>query len=194
MGLMKKDGYVFSHTSMPEQYVLQGYQGDGVTESDPSVNETDGDVQLLHEFLPRDDFKQLFAFVEDGIPQSYFGWAKQAALGYVELEDELTDLATYYRTDGDSLKLYLSTQITEATVSIVHDPSIGLFGGSGGYVDLPDDGLTIGSSSGAVAIGAALGAVAIGAVGVYAVVRKKDEDDSAETVSLEKNRYYRKRQ
>jgi hypothetical protein len=194
IGLMKTDGYVFSPTSMPEQYVLQGYQGDGVTESDPSVNETVDDVPLLHEFIPRDDFKQLFAFVEGGTAQSYFGWARQAALGYVELEDELADLSTYYRTDGDSLRLYLSTPIASTTISVVHDPSIGLFGGSGGYLDLPDDGLTVGSSSSAVAIGAALGAVAIGAVSVYAVVRKKGEDDSAETVDLEKNRYYRKQQ
>ncbi|MDH3365177.1 MAG: hypothetical protein OEM29_04135 [Thermoplasmata archaeon] len=193
MGLMKTDGYIFSPTSMPEQYVLHGYQGDGIIECDPLLNETDGDIQLLHKFLPRDDFKQLFTFVEEGTAESYFGWAKQAELSYDDLEDELIDLATYYRTDGDSLRLYLSTPMDVTTISVLHDPSMGLFGGDGGYVDLPDDGLTVGSSSEAVAIGVVIGAMAIGAVGAYAVARRKEAEDPGETLSLEKNRYYRKK-
>jgi len=193
MGLMKTDGYIFSPTSMPEQYILQGYQDDGITECDPSVNETDGDVQLVHKFLPRDDFKQIFTFVDDGTAESYFGWAKAAALDYDEIENELIDLATYYRTDGDSLRLYLSTPIDVTTVSVLHDPSMGVFGGDPGYVRLPDDGTTVGSSSEAVAIGVVMGAVAVGAIGAYAVVRRNGAEDPGETVSLEKNRYYRKK-
>jgi hypothetical protein len=194
MGLMKTDGYIFSPTSMPEQYILQGYQGDGITECDPSVNETDGDIQLVHRFLPRADFKQIFTFVEDGAAESYFGWAKLAALSYDDLEDELIDLATYYRTDGDSLRLYLSTPIDVTTASVLHDPSMGLFsGGDGGYVRLPDDGTIVGSSGESVVIGAVMGAIAIGAVGAYAVVRRNGAEDPGETVSLEKNRYYRKK-
>ncbi|UCE81081.1 MAG: hypothetical protein JSV94_01205 [Methanobacteriota archaeon] len=193
IGLMMTEGYTFSPTSMPEPYVFHGYQEDEVTESNPMENETDGDVKLLHEFFPREELKQLFAFVQDDSAESYFAWAKLAELGYDELEDELTDISTFYRTDGDSLRIYLSTSVNHNTTSVLHDPSLGIFVTDVGYVDLPDDGMKIGLSGESVILGLVFGAIAVGAVGTYAIIRGRGEEDPGEIVSLEKNRYYRKK-
>ncbi len=193
VGLMKMEDNTFTPTSMPEQYVFHGFQNDTVSESDPYVNETDGEVQIVHKFDPRSGFKQLFTFVEDEEDESYFGWANQAELGWTGEDDELIDIATLYRTDGESLRVYLSTPYDNTTVSIFHDPSIGLFPGSGGQVDIPDGIIPIGTSGESVMIGAAIGIMAVGVVGAYVVVRQAKKEDPSDLVSLEKNRYYRKR-
>ena len=194
IGLMMMDNYTFSPTSMPEQYIFQGYQEDEVTDSYPSENETDGDVMLLHQFRPRDGFKQLFTFVEDEA-ESFFGWARQAELGWTDLPDELIDVATLYRTDGESLRVYLSTPLNATTSSILHDPSLGLLlpGGNGGYVDIPDSEITIGASGESVMVGLLTGFLIVGTIGAYAVVRKRSSEDPTDLVRLEKNRYYRKK-
>ena len=194
IGLMMMDNYTFSPTSMPEQYLFQGYQEDGVTDSYPSENETDGDVMLLHQFHHREGFKQLFTFVEDEA-ESFFGWARQAEVGWTDLADELVDVATLYRTDGESLRVYLSTPLNETTSSILHDPSLGLFmpGGNGGYVDIPDDEISIGASGEGVMIGLLTGFVIVGTIGAYAVVRRRSSEDPTDLVRLDKNRYYRKK-
>jgi hypothetical protein len=193
IGLMMMEGYTFAPTSMPEQYLFHGYQDDVVSESDPYENETDGDVQIVHEFTPRSEFKQLFTFVEDDREESYFGWASQAELGWTGEEDELVDIATLYRTDGESLRVYLSTPLDNTTVTVTHDPSLGLFGAGGGTVDVPDDILPVGSSGESVVIGAAIGVLVVGSVGAYIVARRTDTDDPSDLVNLEKNRYYRKK-
>jgi hypothetical protein len=193
IGLMKMENYTFTPTSMPEQYVFRGYQNDTISESDPYENETDGDVQIVHKFNPRSGFKQLFTFVEGDQEESYFGWARQAELAWTGEEDELVDIATLYRTDGESLRVYLSTPLNNTTTSIFHDPSIGLFPGSGGYVDIPDDIIPVGSSGESVMLGAAIGIMLVGVVGAYVVVKKSSDEDPSDIVSLEKNRYYRKR-
>ena len=194
MGLMMTENYTFSPTSMPEQYVFQGYQEDGVTQSDPMENETDGDVKLLHEFHPRDEFKQLFTFVEDGTSGSYFGWAKMAEVYYLDLFPELIDVPTFYRTDGDSLRVYLTTPIDSTMTRVFHDPSLGLLMADHGHVNLPDAGLNVGFSAEAALLGVVIGAAVVGAAGAFVVTRRRGSEDPGDIVSLEKNRYYRKRQ
>jgi hypothetical protein len=194
IGLMMMEDYTFSPTSMPEQYFFHGYQDDAVTESDPYENETDGNVQIVHKFTPRDDFKQLFAFVEGDDEESFFGWARQAEIGWTGDADELVDITTLYRTDGESLRVYLSTPLNDTTVSVMHDPSLGLYPIGGGQAEIPGDIIPVGTSGESVMIGAVIGVVAIGTVGAYAVARKTRTEDPADVVNLDKNRYYRKKQ
>jgi hypothetical protein len=193
IGLMMMEDYNFTPTSMPEQYIFHGYQDDAVTESDPYENETDGTVQIVHKFTPRDDFKQLFAFVEEGEKESFFGWAKQAEIGWTGDESELVDIATLYRTDGESLRVYISTPLNDTTMSVMHDPSLGLFPIGGGQAEIPGDIIPVGTSGESVVIGVAIGVVVVGIVGAYAVSRRTSGEDSADIISLEKNRYYRKK-
>jgi hypothetical protein len=195
IGLMKMVNYTFSPTSMPEQYLFHGYQDDVVSESDPYENETDGEVQIVHEFTPRSGFKQLFTFVEeDDQEESFFGWARQAEVGWTGEEDDLVDIATLYRTDGESLRVYLSTPLNDTTVTVTHDPSLGLLGvGIDGGVPIPDDILPVGTSGESVLIGAAIGMLIVGSVGAYVVVRRSESEDPSDLVDLEKNRYYRKK-
>ena len=194
IGLMMMESYNFSSTSMPEQYVFRGYQEEVVSESDPSENETDGDLRLLHEFMPRDDFKQLFTYVKDSEEVGFFGWAREAEFGRTDNDDGLDEIDTLYRTDGESLRVYLSTALDNTTTRILHDPSVGLFpGAGGGTVDTPD-GLVVGISSESAIIGAVIGITAVGVATTYFVVHRKNGDDQVDTVKLEKNRYYRKRQ
>ncbi|HIH01440.1 TPA: hypothetical protein HA259_05095 [Thermoplasmata archaeon] len=194
IGLMMMENYTFSPTSMPEQYVFHGYQDDGVSESDPYENETDGEVQIVHEFVPRSEFKQLFTFVEGDQEDSFFGWGRQAEVGWTGEDDELVDIATLYRTDGESLRVYLSTPLDNATTTVTHGPSLGLFGtGMNGGVDVPGDILPIGSSGESVLIGAAIGMLVVGMVGAYVIVRSSESEDPSDVVNLDKNRYYRKK-
>jgi hypothetical protein len=191
IGLMMMENYTFSPTSMPEQYFFQGYQDDAITESDPYENETDGTVKIVHKFTPRSDFKQLFAFVEEGEKESFFGWASQAEIGWTGDEDELVDIATLYRTDGESLRVYLSTPLNDTTISVMHDPSLGLF--PIGQAEIPGDIIPVGTSGESVVIGVTIGVVVVGTIGAYAVARRTSDEDPADVVSLEKNRYYRKK-
>jgi hypothetical protein len=193
MGLMMMESYTFSPTSMPEQYLFQGYQEDAVSESDPLENETDGDVRLLHEFLPRDDFKQLFTYVKDSREVGFFGWAREAEIGWSE-EDDLGEVNAMYRTDGESLRVYLATPMENGTDAIVHDPSIGILPYSnGGYVGTPDDGLTVGISGESAIIGTVIGVAAVGAATTYFVTRRRNDDSQVDTIRLDKNRYYRRK-
>lgn len=193
VGLMMMENYTFSPTSMPEQYFFHGYQDDAVTEIDPYENETDGDVKIVHKFNPRSGFKQLFTFVGEDEEESFFGWASQAEMGWTGDEDELVDIATLYRTDGESLRVYLSTPLNDTTISVMHDPSLGLYPIGGGQAEIPSDIIPVGTSSESVMIGVAIGVVVVGSVGVYAVARRTNDEDPVDIVSLEKNRYYRKK-
>ena len=194
IGLMMMEDYTFLPTSMPEQYVFHGYQDDGVSESNPYENETDGEVQTVHEFAPRSEFKQLFAYVDGDQEESFFGWARQAEVGWADEGNELVDITTHYRTDGESLRVYLSTPVDDATTVVRHDPSLGLFGsGTDGGADVPVDILPIGSSGESILIGAAIGMLVVGAVGAYVIIRRSESEDPSDVVNLDKNRYYRKK-
>jgi len=93
--------------------------------------------------------------------------------------------------------VYVAVPLDVMITRIVCDPSIGVFtvssSGNGGTIDYPD-GSMIGSSVFSITIGAVIGAALVGGASVYVFVRKGSEDeDPADVVSLEKNRYYRGR-
>lgn len=192
IGLMIMNFGTFTPTAMEEQYVFEGFQSDEVSISDPEVNETIDDALIMHAFEYRDQFKQLFAFLEEN-ETSFFSWASKSMLGTTEVDDNLADLTTYYRTDGEALKVYIASPVTPDTVKITHDPSLGVFpgpGDGGGYVDLPD-GSIIGSSVMSTAAGILIGLAIAGGAGVAIAVRRSSTDDQSDLVVLEKNRYYR---
>ena len=78
-------------------------------------------------------------------------------------------------------------------MSVMHDPSLGLYPIGGGQAEIPGDIIPVGTSGESVVIGAVIGVIAIGTVGAYAVARRKSDEDPTDSVNLEKNRYYRKR-
>jgi hypothetical protein len=196
IGVMMMDGYEFGPTANDMPYVLQGYQEDEVSVSDPEVNETvtDGETvtQLVHPFQHRSDLKQIFEFVEGSEALGYFSWARLAQVSGSAAEDSLEDISTYYRTDGAALRVYLSSPMNETTTRITHDPSIGVFDlGGGGIIELPDDSI-IGRSAMSLAIGLVIGLAAAAGAGTYVVFTRDADEDPVDLVILEKNRYYRK--
>jgi hypothetical protein len=195
IGVMMMDGYEFGPTANDMPYVLQGYQDDGVSVSDPEVNETepDGVTLLMHTFQHRSEFKQIFEFVEGSEALGYFSWARMAQLSWSGTEDALENISTFYRTDGAALRVYLTTPMNETTTRIVHDPSVGVFDlGGGGIIELPDESI-IGRSAMSLAIGLVIGLAAAAGAGTYVVFTRDVDEDPVDLVVLEKNRYYRKR-
>lgn len=190
IGLMKMEFGTFEATAMDEQYVLRGFQDDGVVVCDPEVNETIGDDLLLHTFKPRNQLKQMFEFVEDS-GTAFFSWATKAMSNTSEGERSLDDVTTYYRTDGEGLKLYLASGFSPDVSGIQHDPSLGLFPSSQGYVDLPDN--LLGSSTISTALGVLLGLAAAGGLSAVIILRRSRPKDAVEVVVLEKNRYYKQK-
>lgn len=191
IGLMMMDFGNFTPTSMDEQYVFEGYQAAEVSISDPDVNETIDDELIMHTFQHRDDFKQLFTFVETR-EMSFFSWASDCMLHAVEEGDSFEELTTYFRTDGEALKVYISSPVTPETASVTHDPSLGLFPspGNGGVIDLPDGDL-IGSSAMSTVAGIIIGLAVAGGAGLAIAARRSASQDQSDTVVLEKNRYYK---
>ena len=193
IGLMMMNFGNFTPTAMEEQYVFEGFQNDEVSISDPAVNETTVDDELImHSFEHRSQFKQLFAFLETN-ETGYFSWAPQSLVSTTEVDGELEDMATYYRTDGEALRVYISSPVTPETALIMHDPSIGLFPSAsdgGGYIDIPD-GSIFGSSVMSTVAGILIGLAVAGGTGIAIAVRRASADDQSDIVVLEKNRYYR---
>jgi len=195
IGVMLMDGYEFGPTANDMPYVLQGYQEDEVSVSDPAVNETepDGVTLLMHTFQHRSEFKQIFEFIEGTDALGYFSWARMAQLSWSGTEDALVNISTYYRTDGAALRVYLTTPLNETMTRIVHDPSIGVFElGGGGVIKLPDESI-IGRSAMSLAVGLVIGLAAAAGAGGYVVFTRDADEDPVDLVVLEKNRYYRKR-
>lgn len=193
IGLMMMDFGNFTPTAMDEQYVFEGFQSDEVSISDPDVNETTVDDELImHSFQHRDQLKQLFAFLETN-ETSFFSWASDCMLHNLTTGDSFEDLLTYYRTDGEALRVYISSPYAQETTQITHDPSIGLFPSSqGGVIKLPD-GSIIGSSVMSTAMGILIGVAVAGGAGVAVALRRSSSEDQSDTVVLEKNRYYKGR-
>jgi len=192
VGLMMMDFGNFTPTSMDEHYVFEGFQSDEVSVSDPAVNETTVDDELImHTFQHRSEFKQLFAFLETD-ETSFFSWAPQSLVTTTEADDVLEDLVTYYRTDGESLRVYISSPVTPETTQIMHDPSLGMFpgAGNGAVVELPD-GSIFGSSVMSTAAGILIGLAVAGGTGIAIAVKRASADDQSDLVVLEKNRFYR---
>lgn len=197
-GLMKMDISSFEASTTVGPYLFKGYQANGVTISNPLLNETDGTTPIMHEFTYTYQYKQMFCYLnETNETDGFFSWANQALLRWDGTNDTLVDVNTYYRTDGESLRVYVAMPLDVAITRIVCDPSIGVFtvssSGNGGIIDYPD-GSMIGSSVFSITIGVVIGAAIVGGTSVYVFVRKGSEDeDPADVVSLEKNRYYRGR-
>lgn len=191
IGLMMMDFGNFTPTAMDEQYVFEGFQNGEVSISDPDENETTAeDDIIMHTFQHRNQLKQLFAFLEMN-ETGFFSWASECMAHDLTVGETFEDLSTYYRTDGEMLKVYISAPLTPETAQITHDPSIGLFPSTrGGMIELPD-GSIIGSSAMSTALGILIGAVVAGGAGVAFAVRRSASQDQSDTVVLEKNRYYR---
>ena len=195
IALMKMNAEDFGPALLSEPYLLRGYQDGTVTESDPAVNETDGETLLMHTFQNRDQFKQLFTFV-DVNETSFFGWASEALLDWSNADPALEQVTTYYRTDGEALRMYITTPLTNETELITHDPSIGIFipsGSGGGIVPLPGGGSIVGSSAMSIAVGLLIGVAVAGGAGAYMATKDLSKEDPTQLVVLEKNRYYRKK-
>jgi hypothetical protein len=190
IALMKMDDASYTPTSTAGHYVFRGYQADGtVSGSDPSMNETEGSILLTHTFQSRDQFKQMIGFVnETGVPDGYFSWAKQARIS-TSVGASLTNVSTHYRTDGESLTIYLSTPLSSDTTTIDHDPSIGVFGGGGGAtVILPGTPSLLW-----IGVGIIVGLASVGGSGAYLLSSRGEDRDPADPVDLQRNRYYRGR-
>ena len=196
IGLMKMDNSSFAPLATVGPYLFRGYQANGLSISDPSLNETDGTTPLMHEFTYKYEYKQMFCYLnETNATEGYFSWANRAMLSWSGANDTLANVSTYYRTDGESLRVYTAVPLDVEVTRIVCDPSIGVFtvstSGNGGVIDYPD-GFLSGSWIFSFALGAVIGAAVVGGMGVYVLVRRGSQDeDPAEVVSLEKNRYYR---
>lgn len=194
LALMKMSGWQYSPPTGSAPYRFRGYQWGGtVTESDPAVNETQGSTPVVHRFEYREQYKQAFDFLnETGVPEGYFSWARQASIGSSS-GAEVADVSTYYRTDGEALVLYLSTPLMRNTLTVSHDPSIGIFVTNIHPIVLPGD---VGLETHLVSVlaGVAVGAVVAG--GTWALVassRAARQEDHSDLVDLERNRYYRGR-
>ncbi len=180
-----------------EPYRFYGYQSGGVSTSDPAVNETDGTSPIVHSFEYRQTEEQMFAFVEDGVPVGYFAWASKIMLNWSAGNSSLADSTAHYGTDGECLRLYLSSPMNRDVVAVSLDPSLGIFasaasgGGGGGVIRPPEDGGIFGSSAMYVATGALIGGVVIGSCVSALYISRRGKDDPAETVTLESNRYYK---
>lgn len=195
MGLcIMKAGNLFVAPSA-EPYRFYGYQADGISTSDPAVNETNGSTPIVHRFEYRYTHEQMFAFVEDDVVMGYFAWANKIMLNWSAGNSSLTDSTAYYGTDGECLRLYLSSPLGADITAVTLDPSVGVFaipGGGGGIIRPPEDGGIFGSSAMSVSIGVLIGGAIIGGgVGVIYVARRMEDEDPADVVSLERNRYYK---
>ncbi len=189
VALMKMDGTNYTPSTSSGSYGFMGYQAGGmISRSNPKVNETQNSMLAVHQFQNRERLKQTCDFVNwTGAPDGYFSWARQAATS-TAAGTSLANVSASYRTDGESLAIYLSTPVTLGTLAIDHDPSIGVFGGtSTAPVALPGLG-ALGPLLLAIVVGAAAGGV-----GVYMLSAMGEDRDPASSVVLEKNRYYRKR-
>lgn len=191
VALMKMNDAHYVPSATSGLYELRGYQGGGtISNSSPSVNETQGTTLVIHDFVDRNDFKQIFEFVnETGTADGFFSWASQAKIGTTGGTD-LANVSAFYRTDGESLSVYLSTPLTADTVTVEHDPSVGVFGGSTYPVVLPVS-PSLETSAIWIVVGVAAGAGAIGGVGALALSTRARTQDPADSVDLLKNRYYR---
>ncbi|MFH1578869.1 MAG: hypothetical protein ABIE25_01755 [Thermoplasmatota archaeon] len=190
IALMKMDDASYTPTSSAGHYTFRGYQAGGtVSGSDPSMNETEGSTLVTHTFQSRDQFKQMVDFVNDtGVPDGYFSWARQARIS-TPAGASLVNVSTHYRTDGESLTIYLSTPLSSDTITVDHDPSIGVLGGGGGaIVFLPGTPSLLW-----IGVGIIVGLASVGGTGAYLLTTRNESRDPADPVDLQRNRYYRGR-
>lgn len=196
IALMLMNAANLAPAEVDENYRFWGYQADGVSTSDPDVNETNGSTPVVHRFQYRQTMEQMFAYVEDDVSKGYFSWPNKLMLNWSAGNSSLADTTTYYGTDGECLRIYISSPIGDQVDAITLDPSLGIFvassGNGGGVIRVPEDGGIFGSSAMSVTIGFLIGGAIIGSgVGAMYIVQRGEKEDPADVVALEKNRYYR---
>lgn len=192
IGLMKMDDSLFIPTMTAGQYGFRGFQADEVSISDPYVNETVDSTPIVHTFEYRNRFKQMFEyFNESNVSDGFFSWASQCRMAS-SYGTSLVNVSAYYRTDGECLTVFLSAPIDNNTITIDHDPSVGVLGGVHIVPIAPSGGL-VSTSLLSVVLGVVIGVAAVGAggAGIYALATRTRDQDPADPVDLEKNRYYR---
>jgi hypothetical protein len=104
------------------------------TEAD-SAGEPEPDQ--LRRYQETTDLKQRIEFRESSDTPAFYSWVKKAELTRSDGSQEVTDvMAAYIVTDGRMI-LYLSYPYDVETVSIFHDPSLGIF--EGGFPFIPEE-------------------------------------------------------
>jgi hypothetical protein len=100
-----------------------------------SVNSPQPDELVRYRETP--DLKQRIEFRERANTPAFYSWVKRAEVTHADGTEDVADvLAAYIVTDG-RMTLYLSYPYDEETVSIFHDPSLGIY--EGGFPLIPDE-------------------------------------------------------
>jgi hypothetical protein len=107
----------------------------------PKTTEEDADGEPTPDELRRyretADLKQRIEFRERAATPAFYSWVKKAEVTRADGTEEVTDvLAAYLVTDG-RMVLYLSYPYDVETISIYHDPSLGIF--EGGFPGIPEE-------------------------------------------------------
>jgi len=79
--------------------------------------------------------------------------------------------------------------LSSDTITLDHDPSIGVLGGGGGAIAI----LPGTPSLLWVGVGIVVGLVSVGGTGAYLLTSRSEDRDPVDSVNLQRNRYYRGR-
>lgn len=91
----------------------------------------------LRRYQETPDLKQRIEFRESAATPAFYSWVKRAEVTRADGTEEVTDvLAAYIVTDGRMI-LYLSYPYDVETISIFHDPSLGIY--EGGFPGIPEE-------------------------------------------------------
>ncbi|MCK5414395.1 MAG: hypothetical protein KAJ35_03330 [Thermoplasmata archaeon] len=105
------------------------------TTEDNAAGEPEPDE--LRRYKETVDLKQRIEFRQSADTPAFYSWVKKAEVTRSDGTQEVTDvLAAYIVTDGRML-LYLSYPYDVETVSIFHDPSLGIY--EGGFPGIPEE-------------------------------------------------------
>jgi len=105
------------------------------TTEDSPANEPAPDV--LQRYRETDDLKQRIEFRQSAKTPAFYSWLKKAELTRSDGTEEVTEvMAAYIVTDG-RMVLFLSYPYDVETISIYHDPSLGIY--EGGIPGIPEE-------------------------------------------------------
>jgi hypothetical protein len=91
----------------------------------------------LRRYQETGDLKQRIEFRERADTPAFYSWVKKAEITWSDGTEEVIDvMAAYIVTDGRMI-LYLSYPYDVETVSIFHDPSLGIY--EGGFPGIPEE-------------------------------------------------------
>lgn len=109
-------------------YLPRATEADGATDPAPDI---------LQRYRETGDLKQRIEFRQSADAPAFYTWVKRAELTRADGTEEVTDvMAAYLVTDGRML-LYLSYPYDVDTVTIFHDPSLGVY--EGGFPGIPEE-------------------------------------------------------